>query len=142
MANCQQDVPAGSWEQLPHGIAVTVTLNGRVVVAYVKNTSSSPLKIVGDDRHLVRFFYIDSNHARIPLRDKSEADVYATRKATGSASLPPGGESPFHLQIELSPEELTAIQAYPVLCRFTVYDPSSQQYFTLESTPTVLSSGP
>ena len=141
-ANCQQDAATGSWVQLSNGIAVNVTLSGSFVAVSVKNTSNSPLKIVGDDRHLVRFFYIDSNHARVPLRDKSEVNVYASRKVAGSAVLPPGGGSPFHLQIELTPEELTAIQTYPVVCRFTVSDPTTQQYFKMETTPKVLSSGP
>jgi len=141
VANCQQNIPSASWEKLQNGIAVAVTLNGTLVTAYVNNTSSSPLKIVGDDRHLVRFFYIDANHEITPLRDRLDVNVYASRKVAGSAILPSGGQSPFHQQIDISPDELAAIQTCPVACRFIVLNPSTQQYYNVESTPKVLRSG-
>lgn len=143
MAKCQQQTQVtDSWEKLPHGIELAITLKGSFLAADVKSTSSATLKIVGEGHHLVRFFYIDLNHAKVPLTDKSDVSDISASKVSGSALIPKTGKTPLHLQIELNSDELVAIKTYPVLCRFTVLDASTRQYFTLESTPKMLSSGP
>lgn len=138
MAKCQNGTPVGSWEEFPNGISVNLTLNGNFLAAYVKNTSGSQLHIVGDGYHLVRIFYVDLNHKKIPLRDKSEIGVYANSKPTGLATIPQGGASPFRLKIELTPDQLAAIQTCPVFCRFVVHDPATREYSTIETKPELL----
>ena len=70
MANSQQQAPIGPWEKLSHGVAVIVALRGDVLTASIKNTSSEPRNIFGDDRQPVLFFYVTSNGERAQLVDK------------------------------------------------------------------------
>ena len=138
-----QAVPDSSWENLSNGIAVAVIMDKNFVSAYVKNTSTSSMQISGDVGHLVRFFYIDSNNIKHPLRNKSEdGDFVASSKVSGSTVVPQDGKAPFRIQIELSPKELTAIKACPVFCRFSVLNSSTKQDYKVESTPKVLNSCP
>jgi len=139
-ANCQQSVPTGSWETLSQGIAVSLTLAGSTLTAYVKNTSSSPKDLFGEESHLVRFFYVDSNGGRVRLKDKSDASDRQNSSQANSVTIPQEGAPTFQLQIQLSPDEVTAVKTHPVVCRFRVVDPSTQQYSTLETTPRLLNS--
>jgi hypothetical protein len=141
-ANCQQGNSNGQWEHLPHGIAVRLTLSEGALAAYVKNTASSPLRIVGEENHLVHFFYISPEGKKCYLKDKAEINDAAAKKQSGSALIPQEGNPPFQLQIQLTSDEIAAIQTCPVACRFTVLDPSTPQYFNVESIPKVLSDGP
>jgi hypothetical protein len=130
--NGQESMLAGA-QLFPSGVEVKLTLSGGFLSAVVRNTSNSSRKIVGERSHLIRFFSIGPNDLRIPLLDKSEVNVFLTNKQSGSADVP--SQSSFTLKVELTPEELDAIHTFPVVCRFTIFDPSSQGYTQVESNP-------
>ena len=139
-ALCQQSSPTDPWQKSPQGIEVQLKLNGTALTVNLKNASDSVMKLVGERDHLVRFFYINSEGKRIPLRDKSETDT-DSKKQSGSAIIPQNGESPFNLKIELSAEHLNLLKTCPVSCRFVVNNSSTRQYFTIVSDPRLLVDG-
>jgi hypothetical protein len=140
---CQQGSPPSSWQQFPQGVAVSLTLNGDLLTANVKNTTNSPWQICGEENHLVCFFYLDSKGKWMPLLHKSDLGHYgeASKRQARQLTLPQGGGAPFRLQIELIADELIAAKTCPVFCRLEITDQTHPQGAILDSTPKMLGDG-
>ena len=140
---CQPNVPAGLWEQHPEGVVVAVIftyppndpLTNTSLSVYIKNTSTTAKLFDRNDYDSgVKVFYIDASGAKVPLHDYTVPSAHLSKKLP--FTIEPG--TTICVRIGLNLQSYSLLKTHPVMCSFTIYDPTTKQRGLIETSPKIL----
>ena len=126
------------WEKYSEGLALAQTVTDHSIVVRVKNTSNTLKQIANQGSNVfIKLFYIDDKDKQVSLGNHLDpAFDEDIQNNPSSIAISPGGE--MKKTIALTPDELDLIKTHPVKCSMVVYEPTTNQRYTIESIPRLL----